>query len=124
MLAAQFSRQQTIELDLPRIGAQASSPIDSEGRAVINVIPTGNQPDTSAGTYRFGSLVFDATETDIAKLAEALRAARDRNEGVHALIRASRAEPYERIAPAMRAAQISGIREIELVVAPDSGAGQ
>ena len=123
LLAAQFSRQQAVELDLPRVETHASDPIESEARAVINVVSQSDSPGADA-RYRVGSRLFDASEEGLAQLAEALRAVKDRSGRVHALIRASRAEPFEHIHPAMRAVQRAGIERIELVVAPDPAGAQ
>jgi len=116
LLVAQFSRQQSIELELPRVRSAEAGGDADESRAVVNVVPV-DQVEAMGGAYRVGSLSFDATEEGVEAMAGLLRVMRERRPGLKVFIRADRREAYGRVHPAMAAVTLAGVGEMELVTA-------
>ena len=114
MLVAQISRQRAIEVDLPRLENAASTGIEGESRAVINVVPRARVA-IYEGDYRLGSMSYDNTPEGLRLLAAALRDTARAHPDVLVLVRAARTEPYERVYPVIRAVRDAGIARVSLV---------
>ncbi len=115
MLVAQFSSQQAIDLVLPSLTESGADLLDSEGRAVINVVPA---PSTAleGGSYRLGTLAFDGSPDGVRRLSSTLGDLLRRDPQVRVLVRADRTEAYERVHPALQAATLAGAQDVDLVV--------
>jgi biopolymer transport protein ExbD len=114
MLVAQISRQRAIEIDLPRLENAASTSIEGESRAVVNVVPR-DRVAAFEGDYRMGAMSYDNTPDGLRLLAAALRDAAAANPDVEVLVRAARTEKYERVYPVLRAVRDAGIARVSLV---------
>lgn len=126
MLVSQLSKEQFIEMLLPRLRAATTEPIDADRRVVVNVIPApasggGATAPGHAARYRLGAGAFDATPEGVAALARALREATAREPDTRIIIRAARDERYETVHPVLQAVTLAGATRVDLVAMPDDG---
>lgn len=121
MLVARFSQEQHIDLILPRVGERSEALVDTERRAVVNVVP---EPRRLAlgGSYRVGLTSFDESPEGLDALTATLRQMRERQPTLEVFIRAQRTEPYRRVHPAIDAVTRAGVRRFHLVTVPTEGA--
>lgn len=124
MLAAQFSSQQTIKFDLPSIDDVDALVFDSEGRAVINLVPEARVAEFG-GVYRLGTRSYAGTPEGVGALADALSALKERDPNLRIVLRAARTEAYERVHPALQALTLARLGGADLAVLKgDPGGGQ
>jgi len=123
LLVAQFSAQQSIELQLPRLAGDERDHAGSESHLVINVVPADRAGELG-GDFRLSGRPFPNTEDGLARLTESLRASAERRPGAKVLVRAARTERYERVHPVLDAASRAGLAQVELVTAPPPGASE
>jgi len=117
VLVAQLTRADRFELDLPRAGVPAEASSAEERRVVVNVVPE----ERSTGrrdVYRVGGRRFGMDDRGLEGLTAILRATRRADPGTTATLRAARAEPYERIHPALEAVRAAGYAAADIAVEP------
>lgn len=122
MLAAQFSSQQAIEMELPSIDDVDAPEIDSEGRAVINLVPEERIAEFG-GAYRLGARTYAGTPGGVRDLADTLEMLKARDPHVRVVLRASRTEAYERVHPALQALTLARLGDADLAVIPSGALG-
>lgn len=116
MLVAEMSRARLVDLEPPRLREPASVEIDAERAVIVQVLP-----ESMGGGYRLGDRVFGGDAASQEALSAAVRERVLAAGDVPVLVRASHAEPYERVAPAIRAAGRAGVTRVQLVALPERG---
>lgn len=117
MLIAHLTREQRLDLVLPRLRQAQSDEAQARALLVLNVVP-GSRAG-SAAAYRMGSMDFDATPAGEAGLVAALRAAREREPELRVVVRAERTQAYDTVHPALRAVTTAGLTRVDLAAMPE-----
>ncbi|HVZ94751.1 MAG TPA: biopolymer transporter ExbD [Phycisphaerales bacterium] len=124
MLITQLSKEEVIDMTLPRLREPATEPIAAEGRVIVNVVPRELTGESGGfgGDYRVSTLSFTNTGEGVNALTGVLREARMRDSGVRVIVRASRTERYDRVHPVLQAVTRAGIARVDLVALPEEPA--
>lgn len=119
---AHIMNAERFELPLPSTLEPAVPPAPSERlRIVVNVAPPGRAAE-AGGAYLVGPRAFGAGAAGLRDLTEHLRESIARDPDAEVVVRAARDEQYERVHPALLAAQAAGARRAELAIEPPGGA--
>ena len=111
MLVSQIQRVRLVDLELPEIvDAQADEPA-RDSVVVINVVPR----DRAGSPYRLGALEFDGDRQGLDALVRQLVQERERDPQSIVLVRADRAEAYERVHPVLQAVSDAGLTRVQLL---------
>ena len=78
---------------------------------VINVVPR----DRAGSPYRLGALEFDGDRQGLDALVRQLVQERERDPQSIVLVRADRAEAYERVHPVLQAVSDAGLTRVQLL---------
>lgn len=113
MVVAQISRQRVIEVELPGFDPSAAQVLVRDGVVALNVVPESERARLG-GAYSLGGVVFDQTAGARARLVSAVRAVLAEVPGVEVVIRADRAEHFDLVDGAMRAAREAGATRVHL----------
>lgn len=122
MLVAQLSNDRVVTMLLPKLSSAWSARAGDEARAIVNVVPPERRA-IEGGAYRLGTLVFDDSEAGIEGLTRALEAVRRREPAVRVVVRAGRAEAYDRVHPVLAAVSSAGIALVDLSIEPVAAGG-
>lgn len=121
VLVAHISRAERFRLDLPRLVEGEAGEATKEERVVVNVVPA-ERAGAAGGDYRVGARAYSATPDGLDGLADLLSQSVLHDPDVTVVVRAARGEPYERVAPALRACALAGVRRAGLAAEPEEGA--
>jgi len=140
LLVAQIQRAVRVEMSVPAVASEAAVGGSGEESIVINVAPSAASPE--GARYRLGTRTFGGDAAGLRELEAAVRraaAARGLLDagaageqagadaagvGPSVLIRADRAEDYERVEPVLGVVASVGLRRVRLVVRETDGEGR
>lgn len=114
IVVAQITTSERFELVLPKLLHAQTTPLGDERRIVINVVPEAEM-DAQQGAFLLAGSAFGQSDEDYDALVDRLSQIRARDPSIAVLVRADRAEQYQRVHMALRACQEAGIVRVNLV---------
>lgn len=114
VVVAHLSSNERIPMPLAQIEDAETAPDKLQRRVVINVVPPQSRAKIG-GDYLVGVRTFSDSGDDLERLQDMLAIREAGQPGAAAVIRAARAEPYERIHPVLEACRKAGLTDVRLV---------
>ena len=114
VVVAHLSSNERIPMPLAQVENAETAPDKLQRRLVINIIPAPSRA-AMGGDYLVGVRTFGDSATDLARLQDMLALHQADQPGAAAVVRAARAESYDRIYPILEACREAGMTDVRLV---------